>query len=119
MLVVEDDHAAELAGVPLASLSGATRAWAFVRSLSKPYGPDLRLAVLAGDETTVARVEGQLRIGSGWVSTLLQRAAVALWSDPAVAATVAAAAEAYDARRDALLRRHSPPPGCPPSARPG
>jgi len=102
VLVVEDDHAAELAGVPLASLSGATGAWAFVRSLSKPYGPDLRLAVVAGDEATVSRVEGQLRIGSGWVSTLLQRVAVALWSDPGVAPVVAAAADAYDARRDAL-----------------
>ena len=102
VLVVEDDHAAELAGVPLASLAGATGAWAFVRSLSKPYGPDLRLAVLAGDEATVARVEGQLRIGSGWVSTLLQRAAVALWSDPEVAGVVADAAHAYDARRTAL-----------------
>jgi DNA-binding transcriptional MocR family regulator len=102
VLVVEDDHAAELAGVPLASLAGATGAWAFVRSLSKPYGPDLRLAVLAGDEATVARVEGQLRIGSGWVSTLLQRTAVALWSDPAVATVVREAAQAYDARRDAL-----------------
>src|SRR4051794_20290182 len=93
VLVVEDDHAAELAGVPLATLSGSTERWAFVRSLSKPYGPDLRLAVLAGDEATVARVEGQLRIGSGWVSTMLQRAAVALWSDPTVAGVVSTAAE--------------------------
>ncbi len=102
VLVVEDDHAAELAGVPLAGLAGSTGAWAFVRSLSKPYGPDLRLAVLAGDEATVARVEGQLRIGSGWVSSLLQRAAVALWSDPDVGSVVATAARTYDARREAL-----------------
>jgi DNA-binding transcriptional MocR family regulator len=39
---------------------------------------------------------------AGWVSTLLQGAAVALWSDPAVEAVVAAAARTYDARRDAL-----------------
>lgn len=104
VLVVEDDHAAELAGVPLAGLAGATQAWAFVRSLSKPYGPDLRLAVVAGDEATVTRVEGQLRVGSGWVSTLLQRVAVALWSEPAVATVVATAAHAYDERRAALRR---------------
>ncbi|WP_091180024.1 aminotransferase class I/II-fold pyridoxal phosphate-dependent enzyme [Microlunatus flavus] len=103
VLLVEDDHAAELARVPLASLAGVTAAWASVRSLSKPYGPDLRLALVAGDEATVARVEGQLRVGSGWVSTLLQHVAVALWSDPDVARVVATAADTYDERRTALL----------------
>jgi DNA-binding transcriptional MocR family regulator len=43
-----------------------------------------------------------MRIGSGWVSTLLQRLVVELWRDPAVAAGVAAAAASYDRRRDAL-----------------
>lgn len=104
VLVVEDDHAAELAGVPLHSLAGATGAWALVRSVSKPYGPDLRLAVLAGDEATVARVEGRIRAGTGWVSTMLQRLVVELWRDPRVAAGVAAAREHYQRRRDALRR---------------
>src|SRR5207248_9183987 len=54
MLVVEDDHAAELSSVPAHPLAGATGSWAFVRSVSKPYGPDLRLAILAGDEATAA-----------------------------------------------------------------
>ncbi|MGH3658474.1 MAG: aminotransferase class I/II-fold pyridoxal phosphate-dependent enzyme, partial [Micromonosporaceae bacterium] len=35
-LVVEDDHAAELATEPLHSLAGTTRHWAMVRSVSKP-----------------------------------------------------------------------------------
>jgi DNA-binding transcriptional MocR family regulator len=102
VLVVEDDHAAELAGVPLHPLAGATPAWAFLRSVSKPYGPDLRLAVLAGDEATVARVEGRMRAGSGWVSTLLQRLVVSLWRDPEVAAGVAAAQASYHRRRSGL-----------------
>jgi DNA-binding transcriptional MocR family regulator len=102
VLVVEDDHAAELAGVPLHPLAGATAAWAFLRSASKPYGPDLRLAVLAGDEATVARVEGRMRAGSGWVSTLLQRLVVWLWQDPEVAAGVAAAQASYQRRRTGL-----------------
>ncbi|HEX5541373.1 MAG TPA: aminotransferase class I/II-fold pyridoxal phosphate-dependent enzyme, partial [Micromonospora sp.] len=38
-LLIEDDHAAELAPVPLHPLAGTTRNWAFVRSMSKPYGP--------------------------------------------------------------------------------
>lgn len=102
LLLIEDDHAAELAALPLHSLAGVTRSWAFVRSASKPYGPDLRLAVLAGDEATVARVAGRMRVGAGWVSTMLQRLAIRLWSDPEVAAGVAAAGESYQRRREGL-----------------
>jgi DNA-binding transcriptional MocR family regulator len=102
VLLVEDDHAAELATEPVHSLAGATRTWAFLRSVSKPYGPDLRLAVLAGDEATVSRVAGRMRLGSGWVSTLLQRLVVQLWQDPHVAARVAEARRSYTERRVAL-----------------
>ncbi|MDM4723154.1 aminotransferase class I/II-fold pyridoxal phosphate-dependent enzyme [Micromonospora sp. WMMA1363] len=103
LLLIEDDHAAELARVPLHPLAGVTPSWAFVRSASKPYGPDLRLAVLAGDEATVARVAGRLRAGAGWVSTVLQRLVLDLWSDPAVAALVTQAGESYERRRAGLL----------------
>jgi DNA-binding transcriptional MocR family regulator len=103
LLVIEDDHAAELSSVPLHALAGATDRWAFVRSVSKPYGPDLRLAVLAGDEATVARVEGRMRCGTGWVSTLLQRLVLAMWADEAVTRRVARAATTYTARRTALV----------------
>lgn len=102
LLLVEDDHAAELAHVPLHHLAGVTRSWAFVRSTSKPFGPDLRLAVLAGDEATVARVAGRMRVGAGWVSTVLQRLVIRLWRDPAVAAQVSAAGESYQRRHRAL-----------------
>lgn len=103
LLLIEDDHAAELARVPLHPLAGATPAWAFVRSVSKPYGPDLRLAVLAGDEATVARVAGRARVGAGWVSTVLQRLVLSLWRDPATADLVGHAAESYERRRDGLV----------------
>jgi DNA-binding transcriptional MocR family regulator len=103
VLVIEDDHAAELSPVPLHPLAGATPRWAFLRSASKPYGPDLRLAVLAGDEATVARVEGRMRIGSGWVSSILQQLVVRLWTDPAVAAQVIQARDSYARRRAGLL----------------
>lgn len=101
-LLIEDDHAAELSDVPLHPLAGATGCWAFLRSVSKPYGPDLRVAVLAGDAATVARVEGRMRVGTGWVSTLLQRLVVSLWRDGQVAARVAAAGESYRWRRSVL-----------------
>jgi DNA-binding transcriptional MocR family regulator len=109
VLLVEDDHAAELAGVALHPLAGATTHWAFVRSASKPYGPDLRIAVLAGDPATVARVVGRMRTGTGWVSSNLQRLLRALGRDEAGAAGIAAAAVDYADRRlglrDALTAR--------------
>jgi DNA-binding transcriptional MocR family regulator len=103
VLVIEDDHAAELAQVPLAPLAGAGPTWAFIRSISKPYGPDVRVAVVAGDEASIARVEGRLRLGAGWVSTVLQRLVVELWRDPAVDAAISTARVEYARRRQALL----------------
>lgn len=102
VLVVEDDHAAELAEREPHCIGPVTGSWAFVRSASKPFGPDLRIAVLAGDETTVARVAGRMRIGMGWVSTVLQRMLLWLWRDPEVTALVGLAAETYGRRRRAL-----------------
>jgi DNA-binding transcriptional MocR family regulator len=102
LLAIEDDHAAELALSPPHPLAGVTGRWAFLRSVSKPYGPDLRLAVLAGDEATVARVEGRMRVGAGWVSSILQQLVVRLWRDEAVAAQVDRARDSYAARRSAL-----------------
>jgi DNA-binding transcriptional MocR family regulator len=99
ILIIEDDHAAELSHDDTHPLVGVTESWAYVRSVSKPYGPDLRLAVLAGDEASVARVEGRMRLGTGWVSTILQRLVLALWCDPRVAAAVARAKETYAERR--------------------
>jgi DNA-binding transcriptional MocR family regulator len=102
VLLVEDDHAAELAEVPLHCLGPVTDSWAFVRSASKPFGPDLRIAVVAGDETTIARVVGRMRIGTGWVSTVLQRTLLHLWRDEQVTALVAEASRTYAQRRRAL-----------------
>lgn len=112
LLLVEDDHCAGISGAPLHTLAGCTAHWAFVRSASKAYGPDLRVAVLAGDHRTIERVHGRLRLGPGWVSHLLQRLAVDLWSDPAAAELVATAERHYaDSRRrlrDALAERGLP-----------
>jgi DNA-binding transcriptional MocR family regulator len=101
VLVIDDDHLHGLVDLPLHSLSGATRHWWLVRSAAKTYGPDLRLAVCTGDPTTSERVRGRYRLGAGWVSHLLQRAAVHLWETGAV--DTAAVAAAYTGRRRALL----------------
>ncbi|QDN97031.1 aminotransferase class I/II-fold pyridoxal phosphate-dependent enzyme [Streptomyces sp. S1A1-8] len=101
VLLVEDDHGHRIVDLPLHPLAGVTRDWAFVRSVAKAYGPDLRLAVLTGDPVTMDRVHGRQRLGPGWVSHLLQRAVVHLWANRAVDVTAVAAA--YGRRRDALI----------------
>ncbi|HXY44307.1 MAG TPA: aminotransferase class I/II-fold pyridoxal phosphate-dependent enzyme, partial [Acidimicrobiales bacterium] len=52
-LVIEDDHACGLVDVPLAPIVGPTGRYGFIRSMSKGYGADLRLAVAAGDAATI------------------------------------------------------------------
>ncbi|MEU0053122.1 aminotransferase class I/II-fold pyridoxal phosphate-dependent enzyme [Streptomyces sp. NPDC006309] len=100
-LLIEDDHGHGIVDLPLHPLAGVTRHWAFVRSAAKAYGPDLRLAVLAGDPLTVDRVRGRQRLGPGWVSLLLQRTVAHLWTHGAI--DRAAVARSYGARRDALV----------------
>ncbi len=103
VLVVEDDHCAGISGAPLHTLAGSTSSWALVRSASKAYGPDLRVAILAGDHRTVERVHGRLRLGPGWVSHLLQDLAVSMWSDDA-ATRLILRAEAHYAENRTRLR---------------
>ncbi|MEU6350737.1 aminotransferase class I/II-fold pyridoxal phosphate-dependent enzyme [Streptomyces sp. NPDC047072] len=100
-LLIEDDHGHGIVDLPLHPLAGVTRHWAFVRSVAKAYGPDLRLAVLTGDETTVDRVHGRHRLGPGWVSHITQRAVAHLWSTGVL--DTAKVATEYRTRRDRLI----------------
>jgi DNA-binding transcriptional MocR family regulator len=104
LLVVEDDHAEALGGGTVVGVAiPGSPAWAVVRSVSKTLGPDLRLAVVCGDQATVARVEGRLAVGPGWVSHLLQRLVLSLWSRPGLDLLLAHSADTYRQRREALI----------------
>ncbi|MGH9348491.1 MAG: aminotransferase class I/II-fold pyridoxal phosphate-dependent enzyme [Vicinamibacterales bacterium] len=104
VLLVEDDHLGPIAGAPLSTVCDLSRPrWAFVRSVSKFLGPDLRAAFVAGDPMTMARVEGRQSVGTRWVSHILQQLVLALWSDPASGRRLARAADVYRQRREAML----------------
>lgn len=108
VIVVEDDHgyALALSDPPLASVIAHDEPdgqWAFVRSAGKAHGPDLRLAVLAGDPVTVSRVSADIESGAGWVSYLLQQLLAEMWSDRAINRAIAVNAATYASRRQTLL----------------
>jgi DNA-binding transcriptional MocR family regulator len=98
-LLIEDDHLGPVAGVDWHSAAGSTEHHAVVRSVSKWLGPDLRLALLTGDELTLARVEGRQSLGPGWVSGITQRLVAHLWA----AHDASVARDAYRERREAML----------------
>lgn len=101
VLLIEDDHGHGMVDLPLHPVAPVAGHWAFVRSVAKAYGPDLRIAVLTGDAVTLDRVRGRQRLGPGWVSRLLQRAVVELWTAGAV--DPAKVARSYRERREGLL----------------
>lgn len=102
-LLIIDDHWGPIAEGPLALRPREDGPWLFVRSVSKFLGPDYRLAIAVGDETTIARVRRQQALGPRWVSRLLQRMAAALWQSSATDELLVAARAAYSERRTVLL----------------
>ncbi len=102
-MVVEDDHLGPIAGSPRLTLTAGRKRWAAARSLAKSLGPDLRLAVLAGDPQTISRARGRQAVGPGWVSHLLQRTAATLWADPKTTRNLQKATATYAKRRKAFI----------------
>ncbi|MEW2157982.1 aminotransferase class I/II-fold pyridoxal phosphate-dependent enzyme [Streptomyces sp. NPDC007189] len=103
VLVVENDHASEVSGAPLHTVTSAGPGrWVHVRTVSKFLGTDLRWAAAACDPVTLARHDGRLLLTSGWVSHLLQETVHGLMTDEGMRALVARARETYVLRRTAL-----------------
>ena len=104
ILIIEDDHAGAVAGAPYRTVVGSqSSAWAMIRSAAKSYGPDLRVALMAGDPTTIRRVQGRQALGQGWVSHLLQRTLATLMQDNEVESALVETAKTYADRREALI----------------
>ena len=103
VLVIEDDYVSRVAGAPYVPVHRAGGRWIVVRSFSKVLGPDLRLAVAAGDSLTISRIEGRQRLGPGWVSHILQQLGELLLRDRSTARLLARAGRVYGERRGALV----------------
>ena len=103
VLAIEDDYVAQVAGAPYVPVHREDGRWAVVRSFSKVLGPDLRLAVVAGDPLTISRIEGRQRLGPGWVSHILQQIAALLLQENATAQLLSRAERVYAERRHALV----------------
>lgn len=104
LLIIEDDHFALLANTPCHSLVSPTnRCWAMVRSVSKCYGPDLRIAFVASDPETSQRLRMRLASGTTWVSHILQNIVFNLLHSKDVKKIVAAARNSYTEKRTRLI----------------
>ena len=108
--MIEDDHLGPVAGGELHTTVAGLRRWAATRSVAKALGPDLRLAVLAGDPQTLARVQGRQQCGPGWVSHILQRLVLEpVDATPHVRSSIAAPSATYAERRERFLERLARP----------
>lgn len=102
-LAIIDDHFALLSASPLYPvIAPQTKHWAVIRSMSKTLGPDLRLAIVASDPDTSAKLRLRLNAGSQWVSHLLQDLACACLSDENYQRTLVQTQQFYAAQQQKL-----------------
>jgi DNA-binding transcriptional MocR family regulator len=102
VLLVEDAHGWEVEHRP-STLTGGRRRWAVIRSMSRLLGSDVRLAFVAGDHQTVARVEARQAVTTSWVSRLLQEVVAEMLASADVRRQVRRASAETNKRRLALL----------------
>lgn len=103
VLTIDDDHGADITADSPHPLAEATRHWAYVRSASKAYGEDLRIALVAADAITHDRVAGRFRLTSRHVSRIIQSTWADALADHTTQRLMRTATERYDERRNALI----------------
>jgi len=106
VVVIEDDHAGDIAVGELASIGRHLPArTVHVRSYSKSHGPDLRLAAVGGTGEVVSTVANRRLLGPGWSSRILQSVLLELLDDPTTVASLTAARQEYSRRRRDVVER--------------
>jgi len=103
-LIVEDDGIGDLSAEASWSLgSHFPERTLHIRSFSKAYGPDLRLAVLSATSEMVKRIQSWRNFGVSWTSRILQDAVAWLLEDEETQQQIASARAIYRQRREAML----------------
>lgn len=104
VLVIEDDHFSAVSSFQYhRATPPSTNRWALVRSVSKFLGPDLRVAFIATDPDTAARLETRLSSGTTWVSHLIQQLVHTILTDSETSELLGQAQRAYAARSSFLV----------------
>ncbi|MCG8708604.1 aminotransferase class I/II-fold pyridoxal phosphate-dependent enzyme [Brenneria sp. 4F2] len=109
-MIIEDDGVGEISSYPALSMGSYYPAQTvYIRSYSKAYGPDLRMAVLSGSAEVIGKIQSFRNFGAGWSSRILQGALSFLLADRKTQLGIEHARQVYHQRRqwlaDALARR--------------
>lgn len=105
VLVVEDDHAGDVAQAAPVSLGQyRPQATVHIAGFSKSHGPDLRLAAVGGAARPIDALIDRRYLGPAWSSRLLQHLLVDLLTGRASTAQVQRARRIYAFRRQAAVK---------------
>ncbi|GHD66034.1 aminotransferase class I/II-fold pyridoxal phosphate-dependent enzyme [Jeongeupia chitinilytica] len=108
-LLIIDDHWGALSAVAPPPLQIFSCEWVYVLSVSKFLGPELRLAVAAGNGPVLKTMLRRHTFAPRWVSPLLQRIVARAWQGMLDDNALATVRDAYATRRATLqasLLRH-------------
>lgn len=104
--VVEDDSAGPIAAAaPISLGQWVPEQVLHLRSFSKSFGPDLRIAAMSGPPQLLSPLRHARALGQGWTSRLLQHLLVALLESPSAQKQVDQARAEYARRRELVVTR--------------